>query len=389
MDPVANPYQPGAGRRPPELAGRAHELKGFDVLVRRCEAGSPDRGWVLHGLRGVGKTVLLNELLTLTVNRGWIVTEVEASLGQPVIERVAQGLHRSLRDATGRHGVKRLTRLLAVFRAFSVKVDPAGAYTFGVEIEPIRGVADSGNLATDLSELFVELGTTAADLGVGAALLVDEMQDVGAAELAALNVAVHEVGQGPAPLPFLLIGAGLPSLPAVLANATSYAERLYDYRSIGTLDRTSTREAFVRPAEALGVTWSPAALDLVLDASRGYPFFVQALGRQVWDYAASNPISIDDAEVGIGYARREIDAGLYLARWLRATPVQRDLLRAIAAMGDDIAVSTQEVAQAMGRTRGTISVPRDELLSKGILYAPERGILAFTVPGMSEFVRRQ
>src|SRR4051794_14884383 len=173
MDPVRNPYAPGAGRRPPELAGRDHELTGFDILVRRCEAGAPDRGWVLHGLRGVGKTVLLNEFLTLTVNRGWITAKIEASQDQPVMERITQGLHRALRDATGRHGTRKLKRLLSVFRSFTIRVDPTGSYSFGIDIDPAAGVADSGNLAVDLSELFVELGAAAADLGVGAALLID------------------------------------------------------------------------------------------------------------------------------------------------------------------------------------------------------------------------
>jgi hypothetical protein len=389
VDPVRNPYQPGAGRRPPELAGRHEELNGFDVLLARCEAGAGERGRVFHGLRGVGKTVLLNEFFAKAEARGWIVAKVEAAPTKPVAPLVVQGLHRALREATGRFDASRLTRLLRVFRAFTVSVDPTGSYSFGIDLEPLTGRADSGNLSLDLSELFQELGRTAQDLGMGTLLLIDEMQDVPFDELVAINVATHDVGQGARPLPVIVVGAGLPSLPGILSEATTYAERLFEYRSVGALDKEAGAEALVRPALTLGVEWASEAVDAALEASGGYPFFVQSCGKFIWDYAKTSPITLEDAEVGIGFARREIDAGLYLARWNRATPAQRQILHAMASAGEGATVPTADIAAKLGKKRGDISVPRDQLIKKGLIYAPERGLVAFTVPGMVDFINRQ
>jgi hypothetical protein len=389
MDPLRNPYQPGAGRRPPQLAGRREELAGFDVLVGRCESGAGERGRILHGLRGVGKTVLLNEFFAKAEDRGWIVAKVEATPGRPLIPSVAQALHRALREATGRFELPRLRRLLGVFRSFSLQVDPAGTYSFGVEVEPERGRADTGNLAFDISELFTELGRAAGDLGVGALLLIDEMQDVPFAELVAINVAAHEVGQGARPLPVVVVGAGLPSLPGILSEATTYAERLFEYRSIGALPPDAAADALVQPARQLSVEWTDDALGVALDASGGYPFFLQTCGKFVWDYARTSPIALEDADTGVTFARQEIDAGLYLARWNRATKNQRHILRAMANAGEGANVLTADIAAALGKRRGDISVPRDQLIKKGLIYAPERGLVAFTVPGMAAFVERQ
>ncbi|MDP9222010.1 MAG: ATP-binding protein, partial [Actinomycetota bacterium] len=284
MDPVRNPYQPGAGRRPPELAGRADVIADVRVAMERCVNGTGDRGRVVHGLRGVGKTVLLNEFLSLAEQAGWIDVKVEGSPARPQVARhIAQGLHRALRQATGRYDVSRLKRALGVFRAFSIRVDPAGSYSFGFDVAPASGHADSGDLTTDLTDLFTELGRAAADLGVGVMLLVDEMQELGRHELAALNLAAHEVGQGTAPLPVLVIGAGLPSLPAILAEAATYAERLFEFRSIGALTPGAAADALVRPAAHLGVHWDDDALSAVLEASGGYPFALQSCGKFVWD----------------------------------------------------------------------------------------------------------
>lgn len=393
MDAVSNPYEPGAGRRPPELAGRSAVVRAVEVLMDRCETGRGGRGRVLHGLRGVGKTVLLDEFHAQAQHRGWVTAKVEGSSARPELApRIAQGLYRSLREVTGRRreGLPaRLVRALRVFRSFSVTVDPAGTYSFGVDVEALSGHADSGDLSSDLTDLLVELGGAASELGIGVALVVDEMQELTRTELTALNLAAHQVGQGAEPLPVVVLGAGLPSLPAVLAEATSYAERLFEYDSIGALSRDAAVDALVLPASALGVEWSEAALEEVLEASAGYPFALQSCGRFVWDHAIDSPISADDALVGLAMARREMDAGIYLSRWNRATPVQRQVLRAMAEHGEGADVPTADVATALGRRRGDLSVPRDQLIKKGLVYAPERGLMAFTVPGMAEFVLRQ
>lgn len=248
MDPVANPFRPGAGRRPPLLAGREAVLDAFGVVRRRAEElGEGDRSWVLHGLRGVGKTVLLNELLAQVSDRGWITAKVEAGATPSLSVALSRALVGGLRTATGRHPEPPLRRLVGVFKAFSIKVDPTGAVAVGVDVEPIKGIADSGRLAGDLAALFEVLGETARDLGMGVLVLVDELQEADAEELAAVNTAVHDLGQAPAPLPLAFVGAGLPSLPAQLADATSYAERLYDYRPVGLLGSEASRDALTVP----------------------------------------------------------------------------------------------------------------------------------------------
>jgi AAA ATPase domain len=391
MDPVRNPFRPGAGRRPPALAGRDALLTAFDVVVRRSEElGEGDRGWILNGLRGVGKTVLLNELLRRAGERDWITAKVEAGAGESLSAALSQALVRGMRTATGRYPEPRLRRLLGVFKAFSLTADATGMVSLGVEVDPIRGVADSGRFAEDLAALFEVMGETARDLGTGVLILVDELQDGDTGELAAINTALHHLGQGEVPLPLMLVGAGLPSLPAQLADATSYAERLYDYRPVGLLDRAAAVDALTIPTRALGVDWDDTAVAMAADMAGGYPYFLQAIGKHVWDNAISSPISADDVAVGMRDARREVDDGLYRSRWERATPAQRDLLRALADLAGDGSATVSALASRMRKSRASdLSVARNELIKKGLVYAPERGMLAFTVPGMHEFVLRQ
>lgn len=390
MDPVANPYRPGAGRRPPLLAGREQLLETFDVVRRRAEElGEGDRSWVLNGLRGVGKTVLLNELLDRVSARAWMTAKVEAGTSSSLAVALSQALVRSMRTATGRHAESRLTRLLRVFKAFTLTVDPNGL-SLGIDVEPLRGVADSGRFADDLAALFEVLGETARDLGVGVLILIDELQEATATELRAVNTAVHQIGQAASPPPLLFVGAGLPSLPALLSEATSYAERLYDYRAVGLLDAGAAGRALTVPAANRGVNWDGAALEAAIGAAHGYPYFLQATGKHVWDYARRSPINLDDVEGGLAEAQREVDDGLYRARWERATPAQRDLLRALASLAGSGAASMGDLTRAMGKARTSdLSVARNELLKKGLVYAPERGLLAFTVPGMHDFIERQ
>lgn len=390
MDQVFNPFRPGAGRRPPVLAGREALLGDFDVVRRRAgELGEGDRSWVINGLRGVGKTVLLRELMNQVSSDGWIVAKVEVAAGTSLPVALSTALVTSMRTATGRHPVPRLQRLLGVFTAFSLKVDPTGSVFLGAEINPERGVADSGRFSDDLAMLLEVLGETCRDLGIGTLLLVDELQEATPDELAAVNTAIHHIGQGDPPLPVFVVGAGLPSLPAQLADATSYAERLYDYRSIGLLGSAAAADALTGPTLALDVAWEPDALADALEIAKGYPYFLQSVGKHVWDAAVRSPITRDDVAVGGAQARLEVDAGLYRSRWERATPAQRELMRAIADLGRGVAVAIGEVAASMGKQVSDLSVARRELIKKGLVYAPERGILAFTVPGMHTFIDGQ
>ena len=373
------------------LSGRQPLLSAFDVVRRRAEElGEGERSWVLNGLRGVGKTVLLGELLTQVSDRGWITAKVEASSSTPFANALGRSLASGLRTAHGRHDASALRRVLAVFESFRVTVDPSGLLSLGFDVTPARGAADSGSLPDDLSTLFEELGSTARRLTVGVLILVDELQEADASSLEALNTAVHQLGQTERPAPLMVVGAGLPSLPAQLAEVTSYAERLYDYRPIGLLDDEQSRDALQAPALVKEVHWSPDGLEIAVQTAQGYPYFLQAVGKHVWDNASRSPISVEDVQIGLVAARREVDDGLYRSRWERATPAQRDVLRALASAGGAAATSVGDVARALGKRRTSdVSVARDALIKKGLLYAPERGLLAFTVPGMDTFVERQ
>lgn len=289
---------------------------------------------------------------------------------------------------TGRSCVREKVRTaLGTFRAFSLRTDPSGAVTVGIDIEPSRGRADTGALDVDLSELARDLAASAADLGTGVVVLVDEMQELKRDELAAVCTAVHEAGQRSAP--FYVVGAGLPNLPGILAEARSYAERLFTYRPVGPLSEEAATVAVTRPAESQGAGWAPEAVDIVVNASGGYPYFLQEFARAGWDYAAGPTIDAEDARVGVHIGRDNLDAGFFRSRWNRATPAERAYLRAMADDGDRPS-SSGEVARRLGRTNvQQVGPTRAKLIHKGLVYAPEHGLVAFTVPGMADFIARQ
>lgn len=386
MDPVRNPFAPGAGQSPPALVGRSAELGAATVTLERLAQRRPARGLMLVGVRGVGKTVLLNEVRRLAGERDWIVAKVEATRGQPLRRAIAQSLNAALRSATGRHRPGVFERALAVFKSFSLTASPDGSLALGIDIDPAGGIANTGDLEIDLTELFGELGATAAGLGIGVALLVDELHDLEGREVAAVAGALHDAQQQG--LPVTLFGAGLPSLPTVLANAKSYAERLFDVRHLEPFDDELAAEALTAATAAEGVGWTGDAIRLVLDAARGYPYFLQVYGKHVWDFALASPITGADARAGVAAANHELDVGFFGARWERATPAQQQYLDALARVADhDGRAGTRAVADVLGASLGSLSSTRDQLLRKGIVYAPDRGTIAFTTPGMAEFVR--
>lgn len=284
---------------------------------------------------------------------------------------------------------ERVSRLLGAFRSFQVSVDPGGTYSFGFDVDPISGLADSGEPEQDLFELFTELGRTARDLGMGALVAIDELQSAPRTELNALNVALHNLGQAARPVPVSFIGTGLPSLPAALSDATSYAERLYDYRTIGLLTDDEARDALAQPVERRGIHWEQPALDAALLSVGGYPYFTQACGKHVWDVSGGTVITLSDALLGIQRARDEVDRGLYMSRWDRATQAQRAMMRAMA-VDDDEPSAIQDLVVRLGKSRTSdLSVSRNELIKAGHIYAVDRGVVAFTVPGMADFIHRR
>lgn len=386
--PEINPYSPGSGLRPPELAGRQAEIDAFDLTIARTLKSAPSRSMVLHGLRGVGKTVLLNRFREMATRAGWFTVELEGAPTDGGRAASRQRLARGLLVAA-----RRLNRLgaagdavkaaLGSIASFGLSV---GGASISIGVNPTAGRADSGEIDVDLLELVEDLAPALRSQNIAFGLFVDEMQDLDDDLLTALLGAQHRSGQEG--FPFFVVGAGLPSLPALLSTARSYAERLFDYRSIGSLDEGMAREALVTPATRLGMTYSPKAAQAILDASEGYPYFIQTFGARTWDLAQGRVISHDEALAGLDVGRAALDAGFYPARWDRATPAERRYLRAMAELGGD-SVSTSAVAKKLGVTLNRLSASRQSLIEKGVVFAPERGLLAFTVPGMGAFLMRQ
>lgn len=390
MDAVRNPYSPGAGRRPPALVGRDFQIRALDVLLHRATIGRTGQGLILSGLRGVGKTVLLNELAVRAGRADWIVSKIEAhtdGAGRDNFQvSLARGLHRSLRQLQGKGWSGKFKYALSTFKAFSVQVDPTGSVTFGVDVRAAAGRADTGNVDTDLVELAVDLAEAAAEQQVGVGIFIDEMQDVSTDVLRALISAAHEAGQRD--LPFYIIGGGLPSLPRVLAEAKSYAERLFDFHTIGHLAGELAAEALVAPALAEGARWSPEALHHIVTVAGGYPYFLQEFGSAAWNVAVGPVITPHDAGVAEQFGQAKLDAGFFASRWGRATPAERDYLTAMAIDAGNPSQSS-EVAARMARAPASLGPARASLINKGLIYAPEHGQIAYTVPGMAQFIVRQ
>src|SRR6266699_3373276 len=391
VDPVRNPYAPGAGQRPPELAGRDRELGQFGVVLERVARGRPERSMVLTGLRGVGKTVLLNAFRSMAMQRLWGTGKIEARPEQSIRRPIAAALHMAVRELAPRHRAPdRIDQFLGVLKAFSMR-DPAapkGSYSaqLGIDVPAVRGRADSGDLEIDLTELLADAASVAADLSVGIALFVDEMQDVPAPDISALCAACHELSQVGGPL--IVVGAGLPHLPSVLSASKSYSERLFRYARIDRLDRDAADQALIAPAEREDVSFTGGALDALYAAADGYPYFVQAYGKVTWDVAAASPVTSADVAVAAPEAEGELAVGFFGSRYERATPAEREYMRAMAGIGDE-PVPTSNVADELGRKPSSLSPARDGLIKKGLIYSSERGLVAFTVPHFGRFLRAQ
>ncbi len=395
MDPIRNPYAPGAGQRPPELAGRDEQLAAFEVVLERIAHGRPERSLVLTGLRGVGKTVLLNALRSAAVRRGWGTGKLEARPEQRLRRPLASAVHQAVREL----GHPAPDDVLGVIRAFAQRdADPGtklrDVWNPGIDVPAARGRADSGDIEIDLVELFTDIGGLAADLGKGVAVFVDEMQDLGPDDVSALCAACHEISQSG--LPIIVVGAGLPHLPAVLSASKSYSERLFRYQRIDRLARDAADRALTAPALEEGAAYEVGALDALYAATGGYPYFIQAYGKAVWDVAPASPVTAHDVAVAAPEAESELAVGFFGSRYERATPGEREYLRAMADAAvelhdDDVdevgSVPTADVAAILGKKPQSLSPARDALLKKGLIYSGERGRIAFTVPHFGKYLR--
>ncbi|MEU0795493.1 ATP-binding protein [Amycolatopsis sp. NPDC005961] len=392
MDPIRNPFAPGAGQRPPELAGRERELKAFEVVLERVARGRPERSLVLTGLRGVGKTVLLGELRAMAVRHKWGAGKIEARPDAELRRPLSAALHRAIRDLAVRHRAPdRVEEVLGVLKAFALRANKADAklrdrWQPGIDVLAAQGRADSGDIEIDLVELFTDVAELAADVGTGVAVFIDEIQDLQPDDVSALCAACHELSQSGAPL--VVVGAGLPHVPAVLSASKSYSERLFRYARIDRLDREDADFAVMAPIEREDAGIEPEALDALFDASGGYPYFIQAYGKAAWDAAPSDPITVKDVQVAAPEAESELAVGFFGSRYERATPAEREYLQAMAELtqGRDEPAGTADVAVFLGRKPSSLSPARDSLMKKGLVYSAERGQIAFTVPHFGHYL---
>lgn len=383
-----NPYTPGSGLPPIVLAGRDDDIEAFQALVARANLGLPPaRPLVLAGLRGVGKTVLLNRMREIAEDAEWITVKWEVQTGRRREGNSRRALLTGLVSESKRlgrvFGAKRLKSILAGVASLQVTLGQEGL-GLAVEADPSR--ASSGALEIDLADVLLDLAAEMKSKEKGIALFIDEMQDLDEELLDALVAVQHEAGQRG--LPFYVIGAGLPGLPALLAGSRSYAERMFNYRRIDRLDRAAAAAAFEEPARKVEGAFAPDALELLVTESGQYPYFIQEFGASMWQIAERSPFSVSDARVAAVHGIARLDAGFFPSRWERATPAERDYLTAMAEDGEGPSVSSK-VAERLGKPPSSLGPTRANLIAKGLVYAPEHGRIAFTVPSFHQYIRRR
>jgi hypothetical protein len=380
-----NPYTPGAGRKPPVLAGRDPDLENVQALVERLSAGGYERSLVYSGLRGVGKTVLLLEFDVLASEAGWATTDVQEVGSQPDFRATfARMAARLLRQMSRKRRIKeRVEQALGVVKAFSVAVP--GVVRLKLDVEAASGIADSGDPEQDLTELLLEIGEVAQAGQSGALFLIDEMHNLDTPALAAICIAFQAISRRS--LPVALVGAGLPDLQVRLISAKPYADRLFQYHELGRLSDASARAALIGPAATLGVEFQEKAARQVVREAAGYPYFLQEYGLELWNHAERSPITLADLERVREIVSDSLERSFFGTRFQLATDAEQRYLAAMAALGEP-PYRSSAVATAYGaRDQRGVSMHRDSLIHKGLIWSPRRGQLDFTVPLFAEFLR--
>ena len=390
MDPVRNPFAPSAGRRPPELAGREDILSAAKTACQRIKISRHARPMMLLGLRGTGKTVLLNEFKKIGEAEDLIVSRIEAPEDATLARLLVPEMRKVLRSLSGveaaRHYAVRGLRGLQNFASvFKVKALGIGVGIDGAE-DPEPGLADSGDIQFDLPDLFETLGEAAKRAGRGWLLLIDEVQYLNTEDLSALIVALHRVSQSDLPVTFT--GAGLPQVARLAGDAKSYAERLFAYPAIGPLDATAAANAITRPISKEGASIEDDALSRIVALTQGYPFFLQEWGSHVWDIAPGPTITLRDVEMAEGPVIASLDSGFFKVRMDRLTRAEVAFVIAMAELGDG-PYQIADVASQMGRSAKSLGPVRATTINKGMIYSAEHGYLDFTVPLFAAFLRRQ
>jgi hypothetical protein len=387
MDPIKNPFAPGAGSPPPELVGRDPILEQARILLGRVRQKKSEKSMLLTGLRGVGKTVLLNEIERMAKAHDYRTIAIEAHEGKGLGPLIAPHLRTVLFDLDRAAGAgDKVKRGLAVLRSFigALKLE-VGEFALGLDIDPERGAADSGDLEIDLPNLFVAVGEAAEERNSAVAVLIDEVQYFNQQELGALIMAMHKVQQRQ--LPLVLLGAGLPILPGLAGESKSYAERLFGFPDVGALSEPDAAKALRDPAQAAGVVFEEPALAEVFRLTKGYPYFLQEWGYQSWNLAPASPITLPIVQRATVNVTPRLDQNFFRVRFDRLTPSEKNFLRAIAHLGPG-PHRTGDIADALGVKISSLGPVRAKLIKKGMIYSPAHGDIAFTVPLFDEFMVR-
>ena len=387
MDRIKNPFSPGAGSPPPELAGRDAIIEQAEVLLGRIRAQRPEKSLLLTGLRGVGKTVLLNEIERMALGMDYRTILVEAHEGKALAVLLAPHLRRLLFDLDRIAGAgDKVRRGIGVLKSFLNGITiTVGEIDIGLDIEPETGAADSGDLEVDLPSLFVAVAEAAQERGVSVAILIDEIQYFSPAELSALIMAMHKMQQRQ--LPLALIAAGLPILPGLAGESKSYAERLFSFPEVGPLPEADAVKALQDPVRAEGEAFDRQALHEIYRLTKGYPYFLQEWGYQAWNHAESSPITLDVVREASELVSRRLDENFFRVRFDRLTPREKIFLRAMAELGEG-PYRTGDVADLLGKNTQKLGPLRAGLIKKGMVFSPSYGDIAFTVPLFDEFMRR-
>jgi hypothetical protein len=387
VDPASNPFSPGAGTPPPELAGRDQLLATVRLTLARVRAGRAAKSVLMIGLRGVGKTVLLDRMRDNAEAEGIHTLRIEAPEGRSLPAMLAPELRRSLlrlsREERARELATRALRGLAGFaKALKIKY---GDIEVGLDFDPEPGLADNGDLESDLQDLLEAAGAAAKGAGTALVLFVDELQYVEEEQLAALITALHRAAQRQ--LPVVLVGAGLPQLRGRMGRAKSYAERLFDFPEVGPLSREAAELAIVKPVRDEGADITPDAVAEIIGTTQGYAYFLQEWGKHSWDAANDSPISADDVTAASATAIAALDSGFFGVRFDRLTPVEKRYLRAMAELGPGPHRSG-DIARVLRRPVTSLAPLRSQLIGKGMIWSPSHGDTGFTVPLFDEFMRR-
>lgn len=383
MDELENPYRPGAGTSPPALLGRDVLIDGFGVALRRALDGRPGKAIMPIGLRGVGKTVLLNRFVEIAEQEGVAIGFIEAPETGGFSRQLAARLRAVLLGFDAERRTTKVLRALRVLKTFTLQL-PDGS-RLALDVDAVAGVADSGNLSDDLTDLLVAAGEAAAERSSGLLIAVDELQYLDAIELGALISAIHRTTQ--LDLPVVVVGAGLPQLPGLAGEAKSYAERLFEFPEIGPLAPDDARAALIVPAQERGVDLSEEAVDAIIERAQGYPYFLQEWGYHVWNAADTSPVPRSVVDRVSASVIDRLDHNFFRVRFDRLTPTEKTYLRAMADLGPGPHRSG-DVAAAFGAKVASLAPRRAALIAKGMLYSPAYGETAFTVPLFDEFLRR-